>query len=753
MFQRIIALYLLLWWVLPLQAGGLMVVAPEGTDLLRPIVGTPRRPLPPMPPSPFQMTVKSEKVKVDIVQQTAQTHIEQVFYNPSGNRLEGYFLFPAPAGAVITNFTMWVNGKELTAELLDAAKARGIYENIVRQFRDPTLLEYIDRDLFKVRIFPIMPQSDTRISLSYSQVLTQDDGTVEYIYPLATQQHAPQPTADCSIAVSMKHDVPFKNIYCPTHPAEVLRRTDRTADVVYEARALQSDADFKLYYTTDATAVGASVLAYKRTNEDGFFMLTLSPGMVLPQGVQPVKDIVFVLDVSGSMAGDKMNKAKAALQFCVANLNAGDRFDVVRFSTEARALYEQLQPADAAHLAEAQQFVENLKPIGGTNIGEALQMALRRKTSSNRPFMVAFITDGKPTIGTTDEETLVELVKKDNTHNTRIFTVGIGDDLNAHLLDRITELTRSYRTYIGNNEDIELKLSSFYTKISSPIMSNISIKYSNNVDVYDTQPHDLPDLFRGSAVTVLGRYRHGGNLNIQLSGTIDGKTEQMNYPINLPQQALPHDFVPTLWASRQVGYLLDQIRLHGNDAELTDEVVRLAKLYGIVTPFTSYLIVEDDVAQLPPTNNSVPHPMPSPPKPPPHIMHRNAAEYNDLKKRDASNNTRASSEIQTLNQADNIAATKAGQNRLDYTDDEGKQHNTAAQYRNVQGRALYRNEQQVWVDSELNNANQKLRRERVQFGSDAYFTLLKNKPNAAPFLALGNQVQFVLEGVLYDVYD
>ncbi len=737
-------------------AGGLMVVSPENGRLFDNPHIRPPRPMP-MPPnfSPFQLEIKSEKVQVEITQQMALTHIEQVFHNPSGSSLEGYFLFPAPVGAVISNFSMQVNGKEMQAELLDAQKARDIYENIVRQFRDPALLEYADRNLFKVRIFPILPNSDTRIKLSYSQTLPKDDATVEYVYPMNTQKYSARPINEVTIEVAMSNNTAFKNIYCPTHQTEIVRKSATNAHVGYEAKNLNSDSDFKLYYTTDANDIGASVLSYKRSNEDGFFFLSLNPGEEIPNYEQPEKDIVFVIDVSGSMAGEKMTKAKQALQFCIANLNKGDKFNIIRFSTEARPLYAQLQTANNEHIVEAKQFIDNLKPIGGTNIDEALQQALAMKTNANRPYIVAFITDGKPTIGTTNEDALVDIVKKNNHANTRIFTVGIGNDLNTYLLDKITELTRSYRTYITTDEDMELKLSSFYTKISSPVLTNLKITYSNNNDVYDVQPHDLPDLFKGSSVSVLGRYRNGGQLTLTLEGTMNGETKRYTYQAQLPKQELKYDFVPTLWASRQVGYLLDQIRLHGEDKELVDEVVRLAKQYGIVTPYTSYLIVEDEMVNLPP--RPVPMPMPHPPRPMPHLTpnddlyRKGAEEYKDMKSRDNAGSARASKEIQSLNRADNIAQSRVGQERLDYVDKEGKTQNAGAQYRNIQGRAIYQNNG-VWVDSEVTKVKNQSAK-RIKFGSNEYFDLLKNQPDSAQFLALGNQIQFVLNDVLYEVFE
>jgi Ca-activated chloride channel family protein len=235
---------------------------------------------------------------------------------------------------------------------------------------------------------------------------------------------------------------------------------------------------------------------------------------------------------------------------------------------------------------------------------------------------------------------------------------------------------------------------------------------------------------------------------------MNGETKRYTYQAQLPKQELKYDFVPTLWASRQVEYLLDQIRLHGEDKELVDEVVRLVKQYGIVTHYTSYLIVEDEMVNLPP--RPVPMPMPNP-HPMPHrtpnddLYRKGAEEYKDMKSRDNAGSARASKEIQSLNRADNIAQSKVGQERLDYVDKDGNTQNAGTQYRNIQGRAIYQNNG-VWVDSEVTKVKNQSAK-HIKFGGNEYFDLLKNQPDSAQFLALGNQVQFVLNDVLYEVFE
>lgn len=753
MKNALFALLFTLFTPLLLQAGGLMLVAPEGSNwqpVFEPDIISRPRPVPPPNFNPFPMEVKEEKATINIQGQVAYTAIDQTFYNPSGARLEGYFLFPIPTAGVIANFSMFINGKETHAELLDAKKARQIYEDIVRSLRDPALLEYHKHDLFKVRVFPIEPRSDLRIKISYSEILTKEDATFTYTYPLNTAKHAAKPLQNLTLDIQLKTDENLKTIYCPTHNAEIVRKTGNEARIGYEAKQLQPNSDFKLYFSDGSANVGVSALAYQNGKDDGFFLITLSPGT--PEAATQLvnKDITFVLDVSGSMSGEKLDKAKEALTFCINSLHNADRFNIVRFSTEARPLFDKLESADKANVAEARTFVANLKAIGGTNIDQALELALKATTQPNRPHFVVFITDGKPTIGATDETELLKKVTTANTQNTRIFTFGIGDDLNTHLLDKITQATRAFRSYILPSEDIEVKISNFYTKINSPVLTDVQVGFSRNINAFEIYPKDPEDLFSGSSLTIMGRYRSLGSndkASVIVSGKVNGERKQYTFPVTLPDNQTKNEFIPPLWAARAVGYYLDQIRLNGENKELVDQVIELAKKYGIVTPYTSYLILEDEAhtTRPPRPDAPMPHPMPMPPS----FRTANAAdEYNNMKRKEGAGSVRSSQEVQDLYRAENIDQTKQGQSRMNV-----ESANTPAnQYRNIQGRAIYQTDSGAWFDTEVAKQKQ-VKTIRIQFASKEYFDLLTKQPETAKFLALGRNVQFFNRGNIYQIYE
>ncbi len=603
--KRFIALLIWLSTVASVFADGFIVVHEP-----------PWRPHPPVWPGPVPprsyvfapLEVAYHHVKVKIDGQVATTSVDEEFYNPNPQRLEGTYLFPIPKGAQIDKFTMDIGGKQVEAELLPADKARQIYEDIVRKMRDPALMEYADRDVFKVRIFPIEPNSRKHITLSYTQVLKSDAGLVSYIYPLNTEKFSSKPIKDVSVQVEVSSDRSLKTIYSPSHSVEIKRHGSDRASVGYEATDVLPDTDFALYFAPEKDELGVNLLAHKTSGDDGYFLLLASPGLDTTDKKVMPKDVAFVLDTSGSMAGKKLEQAKKALQFCVENLNDNDHFEIIRFSTEVEPLFDKLVTANESNRGKANDFIKDLKAIGGTAIDDALQKALSlRSDSGGRPFVVIFLTDGMPTIGTTDENQILADVKKSGGDRTRVFCFGIGGDVNTHLLDRITEETRAVSQYVLPEEDIEVKVSNFFSKIKDPVLANPTIQFTAGVRATKMYPSPLPDLFRGDQLVLAGRYSGEGNSAIILEGTVNGEKKRFTYEVNFPRDNDGNEFIPRLWATRRVGYLLDEIRLHGENAELRDEVTELARQFNIVTPYTAYLIVEDeDRRRVPLTMQSLP---------------------------------------------------------------------------------------------------------------------------------------------------
>ena len=702
------------------------------------------RPPRPGPASPFPLEVTRHDVRVEIEGQVATTTVDQEFYNPNSSRLEGYYLFPLPAGAVIKDFSMWIDGRETRAELLDAARAWGIYEDIVRRLRDPALLEYDGRGVFKMRVFPIEPHGKKRIKISYHEVLETNNGNIAYLYPLGTEKFSSRAIPEVSVVVNIHFPAALAVVHCPTHPVTIARPAPGRATVSYSARDTLPDSDFRLFITPEAGRLAFSLLAFRPTGQEGTFFLSAVPNVHDGRAEVAAKDITFVVDTSGSMAGRAMEQARSAITYCLGRLRRQDRFNIVRFATEAEALFPEALAAVPANIARAEEFVADWQAAGGTNCEEALKFALNEKGAPGRSRMIVLITDGRPTIGETGEDALLRLVAKSGPEGNglRIFPVAIGSEINTHLLDRIAERTHTFRTYIAAGEEIESGISRFYDKIASPVLSDIRLRVSGNIRAARMHPREMPDLYQGSTLTVVGRYQGSGAATVTLSGRVDGRPKEFTFKADFPEKSLDHDFLPPLWAARRVGFLLDQIRLHGEDRELVVEVTRLARRYGIVTPYTSYLIVEDekvrrdrgDLAELDMTLGGV--------APAPGLEREQREEFAAMKDKSGTASVRASSELQKLNQAQAIAETRSGGSST---------QGLGRGVRMVTGQAFYFSGN-AWVDARIQE-KAGLAKTRVAFASGEYFALLKKQPELAAVLALGRNVRFVTNGRVIEIFD
>lgn len=547
------------------------------------------------------LSLAYQRVNVAIEGQVATTSVEQVFRNSTPRDLEADYLFPLPPGATVREFAMWVNGKRLTGETIDAPKARSTYEDIVRRLKDPGLLEYVDHDLWKVRIFPVPRLGEQKIEIRFTTLLKRDSDMVAYQYPLRTGQTPRQVTGDFTMIVKIHSAEPLGPIYSPSHDVAVNRKGDHEAIVSFERDHYTLDRDFSLYFTPKSSDVGFSLLTQRESHErQGYFLLLLSPRAETDVRTAP-RDLVVVLDTSHSMSGDKIRQAKEALRSALNSLKPDDKFGLIQFATVVTPFRDRLLRADDANLAEARAWVDKLEAQGATDIGSALEEALKLRPrdgeGSGRSFQVVFFTDGLPTAGQTSQQ-ILQAVKDRDLHHVRIFTFGVGDDVDAHLLDQLAEATRAASTYVRPSESLEAKASTLVAKISHPVRTDLRLKTGEGVRLVEMYPPHLPDLFKGEQLQVAGRYEGTGHVAVTLESRIGDRTLTDTFEAHFPDRTSEHDFIAPIWARRKVGYLLDQIRLHGEKSELKDEVIRLAREFGIATPYTSMLIVPDERPRL-----------------------------------------------------------------------------------------------------------------------------------------------------------
>jgi Ca-activated chloride channel homolog len=560
------------------------------------------------------LAMLNHKVTITLEDQVAVTKVEQTFRNHTNRELEATYVFPVPKGASVNKFSMWVNGKEVTGELLDAPKAKQVYTSLVKRTHDPGLLEYVGNDLLQMNVFPIPANGEQKVAMNYTAVAQKDGNLIEYIYPLKTDGKATATLEDFSVTATIKSQHAIQNIYSPTHAIDIKRVGDKEAQITFQRMQGLLDKDFQLFYSLGDKEVGLTAMMHRPiSTEGGYFTLLISPKFETPKEHVIPRDMVLVLDTSGSMRGVKMEQAKKAMKYVLDNLGPKDRFAMMNFASVVSKYKDGVVDATSEQVAAGRKWVDKLEATGGTAIDAALKEALGMRTSdSERTFTIVFFTDGMPTVGETKWEKILKNVEEKNTGNTRIFTFGVGDDVNATFLDALAEQTRAVSTYVRPAEDIEAKVSALYTKISSPVLANLKLSVGNDIELSEVYPPQLPDLFQGGQLVVMGRYSGKGPAAIKLTGTVGKESQEFYYDTTFPDKtADDKDFIEHLWARRKVGYLLDQIRANGEKKELVDEVVLLAKKYGITTPYTSYLIVPDGA--VPVAGNSDKRPLPTGP--------------------------------------------------------------------------------------------------------------------------------------------
>ena len=694
------------------------------------------------------LAIKNQRVSVTIANQVAQTHVKQVFQNSIDRDLEAVYIFPLPKAAAISEFAMLVNGKRVKGELLEKARAAQIYRSIVARMRDPGLLEYMGNNLLRVRVYPVPRRGEQVIEVRYSQVIKLDSGIGQYVYPLKTGKSASRTLEDFSLAVSLQSRVPIKTVYSPSHKVSISRKSDREAVVGFEEDKSLLDRDFLLYYTLSEKDFGLNLLTHREKGKDGFFMLMVAPKVEVSAHEVIDKDMCFVIDTSGSMAGEKIRRAQEALKYCVRSLGPNDRFNIVRFSTDVEPMARELVAAKAS-VKQALAFIDGMEARGGTNIDAALAQALQVKVDPKRPYSIVFLTDGKPTVGETGLERIVKNVASRNAANSRIFVFGVGDAVNTHLLDRVSGSTKGCSEYVKPDEEIETKVSLFYNKASKPVLANLSLDFGP-LKIADLYPQDLPDLFQGSQLTLFGRYTTHGDCAMRLKGDVRGKTVEFVYESTFKEEEKQHGFIPALWARRKIGYLLDEIRLRGENQELKDEVIRLSKEYGIATPYTSYLVVEEGergrIARPAPAAGPGPQAGAAP--------RRDGRATSGLGGKGTGAASRAAGrrvpteaalKVKSGKQA--VAVSKQIAELKRAVAD--SKHEAQVAVRTVGGRE-FRFVAGVWTQTGI---KPEMKVVEIEYGSDAYFALFAAKTEWQAILKLGPKVAFVANGRVIKIGD
>ena len=695
-----------------------------------------------MPPCciPPEVNVYYHRVNIEVRDMIATTTVEMQFTNTGEGLAEGQFLFPLPQGAAVQELIMIVNGLEIEAKILRAEEARAIYDEIVRQYRDPALLEYIGRDLLQASVFPITAGESRQIIITYGQVLELENGLVKVIYPLNTPATAGKYVDQTSVRVDVVDTSTIGNVYSPSHRIAVSRPTQTSFIAGFEQNG-NSEDDFVVYYGLQRDSISANLLTYRESsNQDGFFLLMIQPPQASETAIQ-AKDVVIVLDQSGSMQGEKWEQAVEATVYVLENLNPNDRFNVVPFSTGTRTYANELLGAEES--ASAVEWVRSLYPEGGTNISDALTTGLSF-ADAERPMSLIFLTDGLATEGIIDTSTILSTLGTNAPSNVRMFTFGVGDDVDTVLLDSLVRDFRGTSSYVRPGERINEEVASLYTKISSPVLNDITLTIDGTTAEL-LYPQQLPDLFAGEQLTLVGRYRSGGTGTITLTGKQGGETTTIVYgDMTFSDNAGGNEFIARLWATRRIGDLLNQIRLNGENSELVESVVSLSIRYGIITPYTSFLITEDDILTQQGQDDAEQAFADQSRQMSESVSGAGAVSAADAAGNLANANAPAPVQMQALSTMTPAGTQTPGQSNVGgYVEGEQQAPQEPAPIQYV-GEKTFILQGQIWTDTTFTPDTMTPR--PIVFLSDEYFDFLAQHPEAAAYFAVGEQVIVVIDG-------
>ena len=505
-----------------------------------------------------------------------------------GPPAEGRIVFPVPAGSSVTDLLLSGGPETLEGRLLDAEDATRIYEDIVRRMIDPALLRSLGDDLYEVRAFPVPPGEKRQVSFTVTTPLLAEGD--QAVVEVPWSRMSPRP-ADATVSVDV--DVPWevRSALAPGFELDTERIDSGRLEASWESTdGWVPDANFRLYLAGGEGLVDTRLLAHRVRGEDGYFALLFAPVVEL-DSVLP-RDVVIVLDTSGSMEGEKMEQAIEAAVYVLEHLGAEDRFAIVDFSRRVRTFRDEMSPA--ADAAEGIDYVRDLAAGGNTNISGALDRGLSF-LDGERPGTVIFLTDGLPTVGIDTTDGILEVAEEAAAERTQLFAFGVGYDVDTVLLDALSTRFVGSSHYVTPDERIDTEVQRLYEQVSTPVLTDVAIGIEG-IDTWDLAPVEIAGIFAGNQALLTGRYDGSGEANVVVTGNSAMGPEEFTYVVEFPERDGSDPTVAQLWAQRRVADLLTELRIEGPRDSLVEEIVDVATRFGIVTPYTAYLAEEPDMA-------------------------------------------------------------------------------------------------------------------------------------------------------------
>lgn len=560
-------------------------------------------PRPPIlrPPTPLY---KVEKIEIDasINHQVATVMVGQTFKNTSSQTLQVRFVFPLPYDGAVDQMTFLVDGQELAGKLLDAKEAQKRFTDYVRRMEDPALVQWIGSGTYQTQVFPIPPGAKRTVSLRYTQLLRSSGTLTDWWLPLRPAAQNRDSIGEIAIRARITSSLPVSNVYSPTHDTKIDASDPTSVTVKVHQENSSNPSDFRLLWDVVEMPVPMSLVAYRgQSDEDGYFMLLLQPALEPPdqQQAATARRIVIALDKSGSMSGEKIQQARNAVEHLLNQLREDDQFEIITYDGRVESYAGKLVAAIPDRIADATTYTRGILAGGGTNIHESLLQAIQVAEKSQDPAFIVYLTDGQPTVGITNPARIVADAAAANASRSRVLSLGVGYDVNSFLLDKMSAALHGQTVYIPPGDAVDAHVKRLWERIGATVLSDVQLKLT--VDgkpgaVREVYPGNLVDLFSGDQMVLVGRYRHGGKLKVELSGELGDASRTFQFNGDLPDAeeiGSRHQFVQRLWAIRRIGSIIDQIDLHGQQDELVEELIALSKKHGVLTPYTAFLADEN----------------------------------------------------------------------------------------------------------------------------------------------------------------
>lgn len=542
--------------------------------------------------------LKHTDVKGQISLYIGSVTVRQEYHNPYDETIEALYTFPLPENSAVRDFVMTVGERRIRGIIREREEAREIYEQAKRQGYRAALLTQERPNIFTQAVANIDPGRDIDIEITYFHTLPYEDGHYVFHFPMVVgPRFCPPGTPDPSPAtyatpaeikmhdIALKLDidagVPIESIVSPTHDIEVEKADGRRAAVRLAAHDSIPNKDFVLRYKVAGNKLQGALAV-----SNGTFALMLQPPATLERLAAADREMIFVLDCSGSMEGEPLALAKETLKRCLRRMRPEDTFQIVRFSDSSSSFGSRTIPATEANVRRAVRWVDEVRSEGGTNMMEGIQAALDFPHDSERYRIVSFLTDGF--IGNEDE--ILAEVKK-HMGEARLFSLGVGSSVNRHLLERMAHVGRGDALVVTLDESGREAADNFFKRIEHPALSDLRIDWGG-MEVSEVYPSPLPDLFVGRPVVLLGRYEGSGRATVRVSGRAEGKRITMEVPVDLDQPDVRHKALTAVWARTKMAEMLDATAWVRGKRPLVTEIRALALEHGLVSPYTSFIAVD-----------------------------------------------------------------------------------------------------------------------------------------------------------------